>query len=459
MTCLYIPMVSYCSSVSQILSRVLDVQKPVAMLRVTFAASGDEVLVLNSDLFDEIMMNEYHCRSVFALKKHLSIQTGHSRFRQRILKGSEGALYDGEEITAPLDLQLVILDFCPPDDNADAEFIDACTHDHVEIVEAMLQRPQNPDTRDPDGWPALHFAAEAGNTSCVELLLESRADLEMRAAEDGSTALHCAASNGHVKVLKLLLHCGADKDCALTNGCTPLRCASSNGHLNVVRLLLRANAEKNSVRPDGATPLHVAAHAGHLEVVRLLQDSGAEKNTATREGETPLHVAAHAGHLEVVRLLLDFGAEKNTATREGETPLHVAAHAGHLEVVRLLLDSGAEKNTATREGITPLYGATYAGHLEVVRLLLDSGAEKNTATREGETPLHGATYAGHLEVVRLLLDSGLVLRKTLQQEKASRLCMVQLMPATWKWCDCCWILVLRGMLWIEMGPQFFSVVC
>ena len=333
-------------------------------------------------------------------------------FWQRILKGSEGALCDEDEITAPLDLQLVILDFWPPDENADAEFIDACTRSHMDKVEAMLQRPQNPDTRDSDGWPALHFAAQAGNTSCVELLLESLADLEMRATEDGSTALHCAASNGHVRVLELLLHCGAEKDCALTNGCTPLHCASSNGHLNVVRLLLRANAEKNSVRPDGATPLHFAAKCGHLEVVQVLLDSGVEKNRAMTDGATPLQIAAHAGHLEVVQLLLDSGAEINSAMIEGATPLHGAALAGHLEVVQLLLDSGADRKSATTEGITPLYFAATFGHLEVVERLLDSsGSEKNSATTEGftstgVTAFNFAIKQGNLEAAAMLFIAG-----------------------------------------------------
>ena len=279
------------------------------MLRVTSPA-GKEVAVLNAAEFDELIGGKD--RSVVALKKYLSNQIGRSRFRQRILSETEGEFCDEKEISLPLDLQLVILDFWPSED-ADAEFISACAQNEIDKVEMMLQRPQNPDTRDPHGWPALHFAAEAGNESCVELLLESRADLEITATEDGSRALHCAANNGHVGVLQLLLDADANPNSQMAEGATALQCAAERDNLEVARLLLGAGATVNSARTDCTTPLHSAAYYGHLEVVRLLLDAGAETNSARTDGATPLHCAAACDHLEVVRLLLEAGAEKNSA--------------------------------------------------------------------------------------------------------------------------------------------------
>ena len=63
----------------------------------------------------------------------------------------------------PVDLQLVILDFWPSEKHEDAKLVSACEQNELEKVEVMLQRPQDPDARDRDGWPALHFAARVGN--------------------------------------------------------------------------------------------------------------------------------------------------------------------------------------------------------------------------------------------------------------------------------------------------------
>jgi ankyrin repeat protein len=247
-----------------------------SMLRVSSAASGAEVAVLDVDKLDATMPGIGS--SILALKKYLSHQVGCSRFRQRILNGNAGELFDDQEICAPVDLQLVILDFWPFEEHEDAKFVSACEQNELAQLEEILQRPQNPDARDRDGWPALHFAAQVGTASCMELLLESRSDLEIRATEDGSTALHCAVFNGNPKVVKVLLDAGADRNSALQGGKTALHLAIQGGHLEIVQLLLDAGAEKNGF---SLSPLILAAEDGNLEMVQLLLDAGADKNSAT----------------------------------------------------------------------------------------------------------------------------------------------------------------------------------
>eukprot|EP00435_Cladocopium_sp_Y103_P013227 s989_g3.t1 len=375
-----------------------------SMLHVSLAASGTDVAVLDAEKLEE-MMPQSKGRAILELKKYLSHQVGCSRFRQRILNGSAVELGDGQEICVPAELQLVILDFWPPEKDEDAKFVSACAQNEVERVAEMLQRPQNPNARDGDGWPALHFAAERGNASCVELLLEARAHLEIRAV-DSSSALHCAAFNGQSKVLKLLLDARADKNSELREGSTALHLAADKNHSPVVRLLLDAGAQKNRATDCDFTPLHLAAMGGHSEVVRLLLDADAHKNRAAEYGFTPLHYSAQRCHLEVVRLLLDAGAQRDRAADYGVLPLHLAAMGGHLEVVRLFLLTGAETNQQTYSGYTALHLAAMYQKVEVVRLLLISDAEANARTNSGETALHLAIKHGHLGIVRLLLAAG-----------------------------------------------------
>lgn len=65
------------------------------------------------------------------------------------------------------------------------------------------------DSRDAHGETALMSAADRGNTSIIELLLEHGADINAR-NQYGSTALIKAASHGHIDVMKILIQAGAD---------------------------------------------------------------------------------------------------------------------------------------------------------------------------------------------------------------------------------------------------------
>ena len=90
------------------------------MVRLTFAASGEEVALLDSERL--IRREGGH---ILGLKRYVSHRVGCSRFRQRVLSGSEGELGDEEEIHEGQELQLVILDFLPPSGAADRSFIAA----------------------------------------------------------------------------------------------------------------------------------------------------------------------------------------------------------------------------------------------------------------------------------------------------------------------------------------------
>ena len=66
------------------------------------------------------------------------------------------------------------------------------------------------DDVDADGRTALMFAAASGKHRCVDVFLESGADLSYRDKLQKWTALHFAAQDGSTRVIRHLLRSGAN---------------------------------------------------------------------------------------------------------------------------------------------------------------------------------------------------------------------------------------------------------
>ena len=122
-------------------------------------------------------------------------------------------------------VQLLVVDFEPPD-VTDRKLITVCAGNRCEEVDALLKKPIAPDITGDFGWTALHTAAWAGNSKCMCLLLEARANHDQ---EDsfGSTPLYFAAERNNLEAVQLLVAAGADKDKAANDGSTALHIATS----------------------------------------------------------------------------------------------------------------------------------------------------------------------------------------------------------------------------------------
>ena len=183
-------------------------------------------------------------KSVRDLKTLLATETRYSRFRLRLLSEEMGELQDDMPVRQVPSLQLVILDFCAPEEANWQALHLACENNRVVEVTSLLQKPLNPNGTGADPRrPPMYLAAERGHLEVVRLLLEARAD-KNAARQDGTTALMAAAVNGHLEVVRLLLEAGADKNAASQDGTTALMAATARGHLEVVRLLLEAGDDK-----------------------------------------------------------------------------------------------------------------------------------------------------------------------------------------------------------------------
>eukprot|EP01063_Lacrimia_lanifica_P003473 TRINITY_DN11862_c0_g3_i1.p1 TRINITY_DN11862_c0_g3~~TRINITY_DN11862_c0_g3_i1.p1 ORF type:complete len:616 (+),score=218.14 TRINITY_DN11862_c0_g3_i1:75-1922(+) len=294
---------------------------------------------------------------------------------------------------------------------------EAVLHRDVDLIDVLLAAGAAPN--DHRVRPALHHAAELGDSTAVDMLLAAGADPGIRDREAQLLPIDYAAREGRLAVVATLWSALSRRG---FDGWPTLQ--QKNTRQGVRHHVGRSEANR--------TPLHWAAQNGHTATVQYLIENGARVNARDREQAAPLYCAALGLHVDAAQLLLDAKACPNGCTvapplpgrpRAPSTvsaldavstatamvssgaalPLAVAAEnseqAAGKELVRLLLSAGASPNVLDTSprcraygGLAPLHFAARAGDAaeapQVVALLLEHGADPNLASGDGHVPLH-----------------------------------------------------------------------
>ncbi|KAL0634481.1 hypothetical protein Q9L58_006570 [Maublancomyces gigas] len=265
----------------------------------------------------------------------------------------------------------------------------------------------------------LMIDAGADNMVLVELLLDSRADVNAPGSETGGfTALQEAARSWNMALVKFLVERGADINAPAVEqlGRTALQAAAENGDALLVEFLINAKANVNAPAAghNGRTALQAAAGEGHEEVLKLLLSKGALPNAPPGEinGKTALRAAIDwEGHfadvntvdekrnhrLKMVKLLLGGGAVGHeTKDSEGRNILHAVCLADTEEfdprILEILLPISTPRalNAKDFSGSTPLHCAVRQVNLVAVTYLIQKNANLEIKDNSGRTVLQVA---------------------------------------------------------------------
>jgi len=268
----------------------------------------------------------------------------------------------------------------------------------------LLGSGANPDSRFPEGVPALYFAVQERRGALVRALVDAGADVDVSPITlPGATPLGVAAQLGDVDIVHLLLDADASVDAAGESGATPLMMAAQYDQADIAKLLLEAGADIDAQRADGQTALAMAVHHRYENMTQVLMSGGADIELANKVGVTPLLHAVTNNDIELTRRLIDAGANLEVQGPDLIRPLHVASGQGHADLVRILLGACADPDARAMDGVTPLHLAVAANDIDAVKELLK--VANPILVAPGGTPMELAEKLGHREIAHQIFGN------------------------------------------------------
>jgi ankyrin repeat protein len=289
------------------------------------------------------------------------------------------------------------------------------------------------------GATPLMEAAHSGSAEAVRILIENKADPNVKEVANGQTALMFAAAADRAEVVKLLLAGGADiKATSRVEDFSKLTTSSEVDANGVPRPApeARAGDVPGVTRPfnyneligkhGGLSALHFAARQGAIAAAEALIAAGADVNQrCAGDRTTPMIVAAVNGQFDLVSYLLDKGADPNLVSEAGMFPLYAVINTqwqprsfypqtkaylqqktDYLTLMKKLLDKGADPNAriyrkpwfteynfeqlrTDDSGATAFWRAAYGADIAAMKMLIEAGADPNIRTMKIATRQFG----------------------------------------------------------------------
>lgn len=206
------------------------------------------------------------------------------------------------------------------------------------IALMLLNENVNVNAVDNNNFTALHGAAFYQHTKLLKLLIEKKADLEIKDSS-GSTAVSIAANRGNLDCLKILVEAGA-----ITSNYPEKKfffiSMAANGYLDIIKYLIE-EVHVTITKEDASKALIFATMRGNTETVRYLLTKEIDLNQL-HEGEPVLHHAVYTNSEDILKLLLEAKPDINKKNNFGKTALEKATKLKYSTMIEILKKAGAK---------------------------------------------------------------------------------------------------------------------
>ena len=263
-----------------------------------------------------------------------------------------------------------------------SEFFNAIKSGDLEKSQQFFDDPniKTWELKDENDYTALHFSVFNNNFDMTSLILEEvKKGLGINSTKklenfintknkEGFTALHYSVIIGNIKIFELLKKFGASVDAITNNGKNLMHLAAeSNQPSMIVYLYLKEAQEINSIDEMGSTPLHWACYYKAEESVNYLLNFNADINAKDKDLITPLSMAVASKKESLVKLLLRKGADPYIKNKNNKIPLDIAKKKNYKKIVQILT---SEYNSLCSTEIPDTYAKPTDIYKKVILFLL-----------------------------------------------------------------------------------------
>ena len=224
---------------------------------------------------------------------------------------------------------------------------------YADILRTLIKAKSDLNEKDQwTGFTALHWASyynRANENEALNVLAEAKADFDAQDFRRGRTALHLAVHRSNSACAQVLVNFKANLELKDVHGDTALYCAAEQpaGNIDTVKVLVEA---KSQLKTCSMSALHVALERMDIGVIEVLVSAKSELDLKHQE-KTPLHLAIRRGREDIVQTLVDAHSELNlrddSFNADQRTPLHLAVCRGRADIVQILVVAKAELNIRT----------------------------------------------------------------------------------------------------------------
>ena len=239
-------------------------------------------------------------------------------------------------------LSFAAAEIAQPVNAQQSPLISAVKDNDIKEVKSLLDKGADPNGYDDDSDNVLINAALYASADCMKLLLEKKADPNLKNKLGQTALMFCTHEAGK---MKLLVRYGADINAKSNSGNTPLLIACmGNGQYENIKWLIDNGADPLAKNYGKETALMHAVQYGDTMTIHLLISKGLNVNE-NPWGFSPLIYATRFANWPCVFSLLDNGADPNIADNMNMPVVQWAAELNNIDPVRTLLKQIKDINT------------------------------------------------------------------------------------------------------------------